>query len=143
MTEADSNHMRNCSPETKVGTRCHQHHVVWPRRDRGDEGKTQEGREKLICHAASIRHISWYFVANGAIFGLFPQLMIKIDDTDHRILRALSRNGRISNLDLADRIGLSPSACLRRVQELERIESLKDTARFWILKSWGLGLLPI
>ena len=32
----------------------------------------------------------------------------------------LSRNGRISNIDLAERVGLSPSACLRRVQELER-----------------------
>ena len=31
-----------------------------------------------------------------------------------------SHDGRISNLDLAERIGLSPQACLRRVQELER-----------------------
>ncbi|WP_189678886.1 Lrp/AsnC family transcriptional regulator [Seohaeicola zhoushanensis] len=46
--------------------------------------------------------------------------MAKIDATDDRILRELQRNGRISNLDLAERIGLSPSACLRRVQELER-----------------------
>lgn len=29
-------------------------------------------------------------------------------------------NGRVSNTDLANRVGLSPSACLRRVQELER-----------------------
>ena len=35
-------------------------------------------------------------------------------------MRELSRSGRISNLDLAERVGLSPSACLRRVQELER-----------------------
>ena len=46
--------------------------------------------------------------------------MAKIDDINHRILRELTRDGRISNLDLADRVGLSPSACLRRVQELER-----------------------
>ena len=32
----------------------------------------------------------------------------------------MSRDGRISNLELAERVGLSPSACLRRVQELER-----------------------
>ncbi len=43
-----------------------------------------------------------------------------IDQSNARILRELSRNGRLSNLELADRIGLSPSACLRRVQELER-----------------------
>lgn len=46
--------------------------------------------------------------------------MTKIDDTNRRILRELARNGRLTNLELADRIGLSPSACLRRVQELER-----------------------
>jgi DNA-binding Lrp family transcriptional regulator len=39
--------------------------------------------------------------------------------TDH-ILRILRNNGRITNLELASRVGLSPSACLRRVQELER-----------------------
>ncbi len=43
-----------------------------------------------------------------------------IDDINRRILRELERNGRISNADLAEKIGLSPSACLRRVQELER-----------------------
>lgn len=42
------------------------------------------------------------------------------DDQNDRILRELSRNGRISNIDLAERVGLSPSACLRRVQDLER-----------------------
>ena len=35
-------------------------------------------------------------------------------------MQTLSREGRISNIDLAERVGLSPSACLRRVQELER-----------------------
>ena len=46
--------------------------------------------------------------------------MADFDQIDDKILRALSRDGRISNLHLADRVGLSPSACLRRVQELER-----------------------
>lgn len=35
-------------------------------------------------------------------------------------MQELARDGRVSNLALAGRIGLSPSACLRRVQELER-----------------------
>ncbi|MGB0660705.1 MAG: Lrp/AsnC family transcriptional regulator [Mangrovicoccus sp.] len=43
-----------------------------------------------------------------------------MDDIDRIILRELSRDGRISNTALADRVGLSASACLRRVQELER-----------------------
>jgi DNA-binding Lrp family transcriptional regulator len=46
--------------------------------------------------------------------------MTNIDDISARILRILSVDGRISNLVLAERVGLSPSACLRRVQELER-----------------------
>ena len=46
--------------------------------------------------------------------------MSDMDPYNEKILRELGRNGRISNLDLAERIGLSPSACLRRVQELER-----------------------
>ncbi|MEM8728528.1 MAG: Lrp/AsnC family transcriptional regulator [Pseudomonadota bacterium] len=46
--------------------------------------------------------------------------MAKIDDINRRILQALTKDGRISNLDLAERVGLSPSACLRRVQDLER-----------------------
>lgn len=46
--------------------------------------------------------------------------MTKLDAIDHRILQALRADGRISNQELAGRIGLSPSACLRRVQELER-----------------------
>ncbi len=41
------------------------------------------------------------------------------------ILRILSRDGRISNLQLAEEVGLSPSACLRRVQELERSGVIK------------------
>lgn len=46
--------------------------------------------------------------------------MVGMDSKNQEILRELSRDGRISNLELADRVGLSPSACLRRVQDLER-----------------------
>ena len=46
--------------------------------------------------------------------------MTNIDRIDERILRELSREARLSNAELAQRIGLSPSACLRRVAALER-----------------------
>lgn len=46
--------------------------------------------------------------------------MADLDGISERILRELTRDGRLSNIALADRVGLSPSACLRRVQELER-----------------------
>ncbi len=46
--------------------------------------------------------------------------MRNIDPIDTRILQALAQDGRLSNVDLAERVGLSPSACSRRVAELER-----------------------
>ena len=46
--------------------------------------------------------------------------MIKLDRYNRNILLELQADGRISNIELAERIGLSPSACLRRVQELEK-----------------------
>ncbi len=46
--------------------------------------------------------------------------MTDTDRINDRIVQVLSREGRISNLELSARVGLSPSACLRRVQDLER-----------------------
>ena len=43
-----------------------------------------------------------------------------IDDADRKILSVLAKEGRISNLELAERIGLSPTPCSRRVSRLER-----------------------
>jgi DNA-binding Lrp family transcriptional regulator len=42
-----------------------------------------------------------------------------LDTVDRRIVRQLQSNGRISNVDLADGVGLSPAPCLRRVRALE------------------------
>ncbi len=67
--------------------------------------------------------------------------MTKIDDTNTRILRALSQDGRISNLDLAERVGLSPSACLRRVQELERSGVIKGYRAVIDLAKTGIGFV--
>lgn len=44
---------------------------------------------------------------------------MQLDTLDWRILAALQDNGRLSNQDLAERVALSPSACLRRVRALE------------------------
>lgn len=45
--------------------------------------------------------------------------MEDLDETDIRILRALQADGRLANVDLAERINLSPSPCLRRTKRLE------------------------
>ncbi|MFI7706369.1 Lrp/AsnC family transcriptional regulator [Nonomuraea sp. NPDC049480] len=42
-----------------------------------------------------------------------------MDRIDRRILQELQRDGRLSNTELADRVGLTPSPCLRRVRQLE------------------------
>ena len=44
---------------------------------------------------------------------------LDLDRYDRQILELLQQHGRISNQELADRIGLSPSPCLRRVKALE------------------------
>ena len=45
--------------------------------------------------------------------------LIELDDIDRRILTALQNNARISNVERARMVGLSPSPCLRRVKTLE------------------------
>ncbi|WP_422449574.1 MULTISPECIES: Lrp/AsnC family transcriptional regulator [unclassified Endozoicomonas] len=64
--------------------------------------------------------------------------MMKLDRYDIRILQALQQNAHISNQDLADLIGLTPSPCLRRVRQLE--ESGLITARVTLLNPQKLGL---
>jgi Lrp/AsnC family transcriptional regulator, leucine-responsive regulatory protein len=46
--------------------------------------------------------------------------MPNLDAIDCRIVAALQADGRLSNVELAERVGLSPSPCLRRVRRLER-----------------------
>lgn len=47
------------------------------------------------------------------------QEVIKLDRIDKKILKLMQGNARISNLELADNIGLSPTPCSRRVKRLE------------------------
>jgi Lrp/AsnC family transcriptional regulator, leucine-responsive regulatory protein len=48
-----------------------------------------------------------------------PTAEVQLDSIDRAILTQLQREGRLSNLELAQRVHLSPSACLRRVKALE------------------------
>ena len=47
--------------------------------------------------------------------------MTELDRFDRSILSLLQGNARMANTELAERVGLSPSACLRRVQRLEKV----------------------
>jgi len=51
--------------------------------------------------------------------GYSEEYTIQLRQEDHRILRELSRDGRLSNVELARRVHMSESACLRRVRVLE------------------------
>jgi len=52
-------------------------------------------------------------------------LNAKIDETDIAILIELQKNGKIKNVDLAEKIALSPSPCLQRVKRLEKLNLIE------------------
>ena len=51
---------------------------------------------------------------------------MSLDQTDHRSLRVLQKQGRISNAELSEKVNLSPSACHRRVHRLETAGYVRD-----------------
>ena len=63
-----------------------------------------------------------------------------LDSIDRRILRALQRNGRMSNVELANAVGLSPSPCLRRVKLLEEKGVIDQYVAVLNGPKLGLGL---
>jgi Lrp/AsnC family transcriptional regulator, leucine-responsive regulatory protein len=66
--------------------------------------------------------------------------MTNLDRTDLRILAVLQGEGRITNADLAERVSLSPSACLRRLQRLESDKIITGYAAQIDPEAIGLGL---
>jgi Lrp/AsnC family leucine-responsive transcriptional regulator len=65
---------------------------------------------------------------------------IRLDRIDLALLAELQGDGRISNTDLAERVKLSPSACLRRVQRLEAAGIIAGYAALLDPARLGLGL---
>jgi len=68
---------------------------------------------------------------------------MKLDSYDRRILEELQREGRLSNQDLADRIGLSPSPCLRRVRALEEAGIITGYRALLDARQLGFTLVAI
>jgi len=64
----------------------------------------------------------------------------KLSQSDRRILRVLQGNGRISNVDLAAEVGISPSPCLRRVRQLEADGIVTGYSATIDPKAVGLGV---
>ena len=68
---------------------------------------------------------------------------MEIDRYDRRILDELQRDGRISNQELAERIGLSPAPCLRRVRALERSGLITGYRALLDARQLGLSLMAL
>ncbi len=68
---------------------------------------------------------------------------MELDRYDRQILEILQSEGRISNQDLADRIGLSPSPCLRRVRTLEESGLITGYRALLDAKKLGLSLMAL
>lgn len=66
-----------------------------------------------------------------------------LDRYDRSILEILQQEGRINNQDLAERIGLSPSPCLRRVRALEEAGLITGYRATLDPKSLGLSLMAL
>jgi len=69
--------------------------------------------------------------------------LIKIDRTDRKILESLQQDGSLTNQQLAERVGLSPSPCLRRVRALEEAGIIVRTVTVLDHKKLGLSLTAI
>ena len=63
-----------------------------------------------------------------------------LDAIDRRILTVLQGEGRLTNVELAERVGLSPSPCLRRVRRLESVGVIEGYGARLNRQKVGLGL---
>ncbi|KAI5915329.1 Lrp/AsnC family transcriptional regulator [Thauera sp. 2A1] len=68
---------------------------------------------------------------------------MQLDRYDRQILDVLQQDGRISNQDLADRIALSPSSCLRRLRALEESGLITGYRALLDAKKLGLSLMAL
>ncbi|SAL58288.1 AsnC family transcriptional regulator [Caballeronia terrestris] len=66
---------------------------------------------------------------------------IELDAIDRKILAILQENGRLSNQEIADRVNLSPSPCLRRIRRLEESGVIRGYVALLDSQKLGLGLL--
>ncbi|MCL4801385.1 MAG: Lrp/AsnC family transcriptional regulator [Burkholderiales bacterium] len=66
---------------------------------------------------------------------------IRLDRTDRRLLDLLQTDGRLSNVELAEKVALSPSPCLRRVRALEEAGVIRQYVALLDPAKVGLDLL--
>src|SRR5215472_15142451 len=69
--------------------------------------------------------------------------MAELDDFDRKILAALQRDGRMTNVALAEVVALSPSQCARRLQRLEEIGAIRGYGAFLDPETLGFGITAL
>jgi Lrp/AsnC family leucine-responsive transcriptional regulator len=67
--------------------------------------------------------------------------VIELDTIDRRILAILQKEGRLSNQEIAERVSLSPSPCLRRIRRLEESGVIRGYVALLDAQQLGLDLL--
>ena len=72
--------------------------------------------------------------------GNIMQTTLVLDKTDLKILHVLQENGRLSNVELSERVALSPSPCLRRLKQLEDTGVIRHYVALLSPQALGLGL---
>src|SRR5690349_16624443 len=72
-------------------------------------------RSVSVLFCSTQRSCLHRFTVKGRFFGDFMQ----VDQFDRKIIAALADDGRLPTVELANRVGLSASACTRRIQNLE------------------------
>ena len=72
-----------------------------------------------------------------------PERLIQIDKIDRRILAQIQQDASLTNQQLAEKVGLSPSPCLRRVRALEDAGVIVRTVTVLNHKKLGLSLTVI
>jgi Lrp/AsnC family leucine-responsive transcriptional regulator len=101
-----------------------------------------QARGRRLQNERARSTIEQLFANNHLTRATFRHRM-ELDRYDRQILAALQADGKLSNQDLADRIGLSPSPCLRRVRALEEAGYLVGYRALVDARKLGLTLLAL
>lgn len=100
----------------------------------------------VACFKPDLAIINFKITKKGLIIAFGSEcgvIMHQLDRTDRRILREMQANGAISNIELADKVGLSPSPCSRRVKALQESGLILQTVTLLDAKKLGLDMVAM
>jgi Lrp/AsnC family transcriptional regulator, leucine-responsive regulatory protein len=96
-------------------------------------------QHKIANHAQ--KNIFWAIILLLNLHTRCFMPIIELDKTDRRILAILQADGRLTNQEVAERVNLSPSPCLRRIKRLEEAGVIRQYVALLAPDKIGLGLL--